>query len=116
MSNPLPSYLRALRRQSGLTQDELAFLLDCGGGSEICRLERARRAPSARTLAVTELILGAPMRQVFPAFCRPLEESLAERVAYFHRVLARRPRTSEVDRKIESLMEIAIRIDHARRR
>ena len=64
-SHQLPNYLRAYRKRSGLSQEELAFAADLSGKSELCQLERFYREPSYRTAASCARALGVSTDQLF---------------------------------------------------
>lgn len=66
MTNPrLPNYLRAQRRKSGLSQNEVAFLLGRVNGAQVSRYENHRRLPSVETALACELIFGVPFADLF---------------------------------------------------
>jgi hypothetical protein len=44
-SHKLPHYLRTFRKHSGLSQDELAYLLYLQSGTKVCRYERFPSVP-----------------------------------------------------------------------
>ncbi len=110
MHTPLPTYLRAHRRRAGLTQDELGFLLGPIDPSEISRVERNRRPPNLRLVATTEMMFGVQGRDLFPEFYSRQERDLMDRLMYMYRVLQRRPRSEELDRKLQMLLRAATRV------
>jgi len=61
----LPNYLRAQRRKSGLSQNEVAFLLGRMNGAQVSRYEKRRRLPSIETALACELIFGVPIAELF---------------------------------------------------
>lgn len=61
----LDNYLRAHRKHSGLTQQELAFLLGCEDGGLVSRYERRRRLPPLETALACEAIFGVPVGELF---------------------------------------------------
>ena len=61
----LPNYLRAQRRKSGLSQNEVAFLLGRMNGAQVSRYEKRRRLPSVETALACELIFGVPVAELF---------------------------------------------------
>lgn len=61
----LENYLRSQRKQSGLTQQEVAFLLGCENGAQVSRYERRRRLPPLETALACEAIFGVPIAQLF---------------------------------------------------
>jgi|SRR6266576_4678451 len=76
MSHKLENYLRTYRKQSGLSQDEVAFLLGCQTGTKVSRYERFARKPSLETLFAYEVVFGAPAQ----AFCRCLSKGRKENI------------------------------------
>lgn len=63
---PLDNYLRTERRHSGLSQEDLAFLLGSENGTIVSRYERGRRTPGLETALAYEAILGIPVSALFP--------------------------------------------------
>lgn len=66
MSTNVRCYLRTLRRQSGLTQRELASLLPKAGRNRVSRIERGLIPPNAAETVACALIFGSPPSAVFP--------------------------------------------------
>lgn len=83
MSHRLPSYLHTLRKQWGLSQPELAALLNLTG-SALCRFENRSRRPTAELLIGVEVLFGHHAKDVFPGFYRAVERSIVERVRAEH--------------------------------
>lgn len=76
MSKKLENYLRAHRKRSGLSQDDVAFLLGSTSGTIVSRYESFMRSPSLRTalglaaiyrVSVGELFAGLQERETIRA-------------------------------------------------
>jgi len=78
MSHRLPSYLHTLRKQWGLSQPELAALLNLTG-SALSRFENRSRRPTAELIIGTEVLFGHGPKEVFPGFYRAVERGVVER-------------------------------------
>ncbi|PZO50462.1 MAG: hypothetical protein DCF16_13000 [Alphaproteobacteria bacterium] len=65
MPDPSNVQFRALRRETGLVQEDIAFLLGLKGPSSVSRFERLTREPDIRSAFACEHILGAPTRTLF---------------------------------------------------
>ena len=61
----LDNYLRSHRKQSGLSQDEVAFLLGVEHGSLLSRYEKRRRLPPLETALACEAVFGVPISELF---------------------------------------------------
>ena len=61
----LKNYLRRYRKSSGLSQEDLAFLLGCREGSKVSRYEHFSRQPSLRTALACEAIFGVAAHELF---------------------------------------------------
>src|SRR5690348_8170886 len=72
MPSALPIYLHVLRKRSGLSQRELAFLLRISPAM-LSKLERLERTPSKAVIIATEIIFGAIPRDAFPSFYESVE-------------------------------------------
>ena len=78
MSHLLPSYLRTLRKQWGLSQPELAELLGISS-SALCKVETLARKPSAKLLLSAEIIFGLPTQDIFPAAHGAIAQDILKR-------------------------------------
>lgn len=65
MPDPLKVQLRALRRATGLMQEDFAHLLGFKNVSSVSRIEQAEREPDIRTAFAFEYALGAPASTLF---------------------------------------------------
>jgi len=61
----LENYLRTYRKQSGLSQTEVAFLLGHGSDQQISRYEKRRRVPPIGTALQCEVLFGVPVSELF---------------------------------------------------
>ena len=80
MATPLPSYLKAYRQRSGLTQSELAALLGFDAPVNISRYERGIREPHLEAALALELLFDARTIDLFPAFTEEIIADLVVRV------------------------------------
>jgi transcriptional regulator with XRE-family HTH domain len=65
MAHRLENYLRTNRKQSGLTQQEVAFLLGCETSAQVSRYEKRRRLPPLETALACEAVFGIPVAELF---------------------------------------------------
>lgn len=79
MASKVRSYLRTYRKRSGLTQDEVAFLLGCQSGAKVSRFERQAREPNLRTALACQIIFGIPAEDLYPGVYAEVEEAVTER-------------------------------------
>lgn len=79
MLDPSNVQFRALRRQSGLVQEDIAFLLGLKGPSSVSRFERLSREPDIRSAFACEHILGAPARTLFEPLFREIGDIVQKR-------------------------------------
>ena len=77
MPRLLPSYLHTLRKQSGLSQPEMAALFDVTG-SAMSRFENLSRHPTIELLIGAEVIFGQTAKDVFPAIYQDIERDIVE--------------------------------------
>ena len=102
----LPTYLRTYRRRAGLSQTDLASLLGCSNGADICRYERGHRCPNIKRALACEIILHVPLRELFPGIYEEVEPSLIERAHGLHKALQRKPRTPRVERTLITVRKL----------
>jgi len=80
-SRRLPNYLKAHRKHSGLSQDEVAFLLGCENGAKVSRYEKRRRLPPLETALACEAIFGVPVSELFAGVREDIGKDIARRRA-----------------------------------
>ncbi len=79
------------RKRWSLTQDELARLLGVTTQVAISQCELGLRGPSADILIGSEVIFGAPPRELFPAAYGAVEDEVMARAKLFYEYLETRP-------------------------
>jgi transcriptional regulator with XRE-family HTH domain len=92
----LENYLRTYRKETGLSQREVAFLMGCETGAQISRYERRRRLPPLKTALACEAILGIPVAELFAGLRQSVEKNIAKRrLALRSKLQASRPDAGE---------------------
>lgn len=62
---PLSTYLRTYRLRTGLSNDEMAFLLGSVYGTNVSKHESGQRLPLLRNALAYEIVLGTPIRRLY---------------------------------------------------
>jgi transcriptional regulator with XRE-family HTH domain len=106
VSHKLENYLRTYRKRSGLSQDEVAFLLDCKNGTKVSRYERFARKPSLETLFAYEVVFGAPARELFAGAYQKVEKRIMNRAHLLARKVSRATPDPMATRKLQILRAI----------
>jgi transcriptional regulator with XRE-family HTH domain len=106
MSDALPNYLVSHRKRTGLSQDEVAFLLGCENGTTVGRHERSSRIPDLAVVLTYELVFGVPARRMFSAIFREVEERTTKRAQVLARRLSAAKRSRVVTQKLDLLSRI----------
>lgn len=75
----LSNYLRTIRMRSGLSQDEVAYLLGVESGAEVSRHEMFHRVPTLKTALSYEVIFGVPVRELFAGEYEKVEADIQAR-------------------------------------
>lgn len=78
--------LRAHRKRSALSQDEVAFLLGSHNGSKVSRYEQLTREPELKTALAFQVIFKKPVSTLFPGLFEKIKAAVQERA----RVLAKK--------------------------
>jgi transcriptional regulator with XRE-family HTH domain len=76
----LPTYLKAYRKRSSLTQREVAFLLGWKEGDHFSRYEKRRVRPSLRVALGCAVIFRVSVKELFPGVCDPIAGEVAARI------------------------------------
>jgi transcriptional regulator with XRE-family HTH domain len=106
MVTRLDNYLRTYRRQAGLSQAELAFLLGCRDGAQISRYERRTRQPSIRVVLGLEVIFRIPVRELFAGRFDQIRCTTAERAGLLVERLGGMKPNRQRKRKLEVLQQV----------
>jgi transcriptional regulator with XRE-family HTH domain len=75
----LENYLETYRKDSGLTQQEVAFLLGCENGAQVSRYENRRRLPPIETALACEEIFGIPVAELFAGMRQTVKKDISKR-------------------------------------
>ena len=79
MSAPLNSYLKTYRLRTGLTEEDVAFLIGGANGAVVSRHEQLGRQPELPTVLAYEAIYRAPVRDLFAGLYQKVERETLER-------------------------------------
>ncbi len=102
----LPSYLKMYRKRTGLTHEEVAFLLGSMSGASVSRHENGARLPILRTALKYQAIFGQALCELYPGIFDEARELVRKRARGLRLSLEKRPRNAVRDRKIEILTGI----------
>lgn len=100
---PLATYLRTYRLRTGLSHDDVAYLLGAIYGSNVGKHERGDRLPILRNALAYEIILGVPVRQLYEGIFYEVHVEVIGRVRALCAHLERKPRTARHSRKLTML-------------
>ena len=106
MSYKLENYLRTYRKRSGLSQEEVAYLLGGQTGTKVSRYERFARKPSLETLFAYEVIFGSPARELLAGAYQKVERKTKNRAQLLARKVSRATPNSMATRKLQILKAI----------
>ena len=98
-----PNYIRTCRKRTGLTQEEVAFLLGSKSSAGISRHERLKQTPDLETLLAYELLFQTPVRNLFSRTHQEVEMKLKQRIRLLIQKLAKAGEGRRIKRKIEIL-------------
>lgn len=105
-------HIRLNRRNTALTQQDIAHLLGFRAASHVSRLESGEREPDFRTALAFEIIFDKPVHDLFPAVCAELEGIAGFRA----QTLLDRLRSETIDgisvERLQTLSTIAMRASH----
>lgn len=109
MPRRLPNYVRAARKEAGLSQGELAFLLGCRNGSKVSRYERFTRQPNVLTVFACAIIFQVAPENLFAGLYAAAHSAVAARAAELLRQLEGAKLDRRTSRKIPHLQTILAR-------
>jgi transcriptional regulator with XRE-family HTH domain len=108
MNKQLKSYLRPLRRRSGLTQRELAFLV---GGTSVSRIERFKQVPSLPAMHACALLFGVQVTDLFPHLLGEVHRTLQFRTNELYERL-QGSSSKQTRTKLDFLEGVLARLNH----
>src|SRR6202521_1706851 len=80
MATPrLENYLRTYRKKSGLTQQEVGYLLGRETGAQVSRYEKRHRLPPLETALAYEEIFGVPVSELFAGIRQSVGRDIGKR-------------------------------------
>lgn len=104
------NYLRMYRREKGLTQEDVAFILDLKDFAQVSRWELGKRKSDIQTLLGYQLLFQIPLDVLFErnmqAISKRLEGRISNRIAHLK---ASRPDGNAL-RRIGYLQDVLSRI------
>jgi transcriptional regulator with XRE-family HTH domain len=103
----LPNHLRANRKSSALSQDEVAFLLGNQNGAQVCRYEQFERVPSLETALAFEAMFKKSVSELFPGLYQKIEQEVAVRAKTLVEKTGRRKGNQRIARKRNVLSDLA---------
>src|SRR5271166_5647271 len=108
-SSSVGTYLRFLRRKSGLTQRELAQILGTVTEGQISRHERSVTPPTLIAAFGYQVVFQEPVSEIFPGLYHTIEAGVVERLEAFESKLgestAKGHAAAPVARRLEWLNE-----------
>ena len=108
MPQKLPNYLRAARREAGLSQAEVSFLLGCQHGGKVSRYERFSRHPNVATMFACAVVFQTPAEKLFAgAYERAVCDVLKRVVALAQRLSTTQNASAPHQRKLATLSAIS---------
>src|ERR1035438_9624863 len=90
MIHRLQNRLRQYRRQAGLSQDEMAFLLGSSDSAQVSRYEKGHHVPELRRALAYTTILGVPLAELFPGIQVSVKTEVEPRVKQLRAALEKK--------------------------
>jgi len=118
LNDALTTYLRTYRRRTGLSQDEVAFLLcaacgctvpkhDClASGTLVSRHESGTQWPKLKTAFAYEIILGIPLRELYAGSYDQMHETIREAAARLLSDMPETPTDPRIKQKVDAIKRI----------
>lgn len=106
MPKPLRTYLRTKRKKSGLSLEELAFLLGVRHTAKVSRYERLARTPTLKNLFALQIVYGELMHDLFPGIFEDVRSTIIRRAEALAADVKKRRKTPQAKRKLAALEAI----------
>jgi DNA-binding XRE family transcriptional regulator len=106
MSEPLTSYLRSRRKLSGLTQTEVAYVLEAEGAQTISRLEREVQTPDLVQAFALAVLFEVSTEELFLGLHRSIEMRTQNNAYLLEKLLADDPDDELKKQKLRTLRRV----------
>lgn len=106
MEGSLSNYIRTHRLQAGLSQDELARLVDYETKVSVFRHERVMALPPLLTALAYEVIFVIPVSELFAGMREAVEQTVEERLNELEDDLRREP---EIEKERKQTLDWIVR-------
>jgi transcriptional regulator with XRE-family HTH domain len=106
----LTTYLRTHRRRSGLSQKEVALLIDLIAAGNVSRHETGDREPSIEQAFAYEAVFGVPASALFPGEYEKARRRVEKNAQALFEKLSQGPSTKAHKRRKESLRALLWRV------
>lgn len=104
---PLRTYLRTYRLRTGLSHDDIAFLLGSSiHGTNVGKHERGKRLPLLRNVIAYEIVLGASLRELYEGMYQEVRVEVLSRVRALHGLIERKRRGPHRVLKLSTLQTL----------
>ena len=100
------NHLRRYRKYSGLTQCDLAFLMELPGNASISHCENALGCPNFDIALLYELVFGIPLNKLYKHHNQTLKEHLLKKLPDLILVLSHLEQTRKVKLRINHLQKV----------
>lgn len=97
--------LRIHRKQSQLTQTDIAYLLNLSDNSPISRIENGERLPSIETLLAYHLLFDSQLGDFFVVHRETVKHRVVSRIKPLVKQIEEEPRTVRSQGRIEFLLK-----------
>jgi len=104
--DPLTTYLLTYRKRTGLSQDEIAFLLGISSGTTVSKHETGSRTPQLDAALSYAIILGSPTQELFAGRYLELARRIQRRAAKLLPRLEARPAVPANTHKTNSVRRL----------
>jgi transcriptional regulator with XRE-family HTH domain len=99
------NYLRTYRKQTQITQSDIAFLLEKEDNSNLSRCEKGKRSPSLEMIMVYHLLFNTPVISFFTNQRDAVKQNLIRRIAELIEDLERQEPTENIQLRKEYLSQ-----------
>ena len=103
--------LRLYRKQSRLTQNDIAYLLNLSDNSPISRMENGERLPSIEVLLAYHLLFDSQLGDFFIVHRETVRQRLSSRIKPLVKQIEEEPRIARNQVRIDFLLTTLIKLN-----
>jgi len=100
------NYIKAHRKNWGLTQKELGFLIGFDNNVRVSQLEKGKKKPNFKEAIMFELLFDKSSSRIFPDIYHEITKTLLHRLELLNQYFIELKKSPETERILQRIQEV----------